>query len=73
MNGLLAEILDAHGGMNRWNEYRKVEVTIVSGGGLFQRRTAKFRPAFIFQPGRAHTRADLIEGRSWKCLWFQLT
>ena len=36
MNQLLAEILDAHGGMNRWNEYQKVEATIVSGGGLFQ-------------------------------------
>ena len=36
MNQLLAEILDAHGGMNRWNEYHKVQATIVSGGGLFQ-------------------------------------
>ena len=36
MNKLLAEILDAHGGMNRWNEYHNVEATIVSGGGLFQ-------------------------------------
>ncbi len=35
MNQLLAKILDAHGGMNRWNEYHKVEATIVSGGGLF--------------------------------------
>jgi hypothetical protein len=36
MNQLLADILDAHGGMNRWHEYHKVEATIVSGGGLFQ-------------------------------------
>jgi hypothetical protein len=36
MNQLLGEILDAHGGINRWNEYRKVEATVVSGGGLFQ-------------------------------------
>ena len=36
MNHLLAEILDAHGGMDRWNEYHRVEATIVSGGGLFQ-------------------------------------
>ena len=36
MNQLLAEILDAHGGMNRWNEYHRVEATIVSGGGLFR-------------------------------------
>jgi len=36
MNHLLAKILDAHGGMDRWNEYQKVEATIVSGGGFFQ-------------------------------------
>jgi hypothetical protein len=35
MNELLARILDAHGGMDRWNRYDKVEATIVSGGGLF--------------------------------------
>jgi hypothetical protein len=35
MNEVLARILDAHGGMNRWNEYHKVEATIVSGGGFF--------------------------------------
>ena len=36
MNPLLAEILDAHGGLNRWNEYLRVDATIISGGGLFQ-------------------------------------
>jgi hypothetical protein len=35
MNELLARILDAHGGMDRWNRYGKVEATIASGGGLF--------------------------------------
>ena len=35
MNQLLARILDAHGGTDRWNGYAKVEATIVSGGGLF--------------------------------------
>jgi hypothetical protein len=35
MNELLARILDAHGGMDRWNRYDKVEATIASGGGLF--------------------------------------
>jgi hypothetical protein len=35
MNELLANILDAHGGLDRWNEYQRVEATIVSGGGLF--------------------------------------
>jgi hypothetical protein len=36
MNELLAQIVDAHGGMDRWNRYEKVEATIVSGGGLFR-------------------------------------
>ncbi|HEY3028835.1 MAG TPA: hypothetical protein VGJ68_01485 [Bradyrhizobium sp.] len=35
MNELLARILDAHGGMDRWRGYQKVEATIVSGGGFF--------------------------------------
>jgi hypothetical protein len=35
MNCLLASILDAHGGMDRWNGYDKVEARIVSGGGFF--------------------------------------
>jgi hypothetical protein len=35
MNKLLAEILDAHGGVERWREYAKVDATIVSGGGFF--------------------------------------
>ena len=35
MNQLLSRILDAHGGMDRWRQYEKVEATIVSGGGFF--------------------------------------
>jgi hypothetical protein len=36
MNKLLAQIIDAHGGIDCWNRYKKVEATIVSGGGLFR-------------------------------------
>ena len=35
MNELLARIIDAHGGMDRWKGFEKVDATIVSGGGLF--------------------------------------
>ena len=35
MNELLAGILDAHGGMDRWRAFQKVEATIVTGGGFF--------------------------------------
>ena len=36
MNQLVAEIIDAHGGIDRWNSHEKVEATIVSGGGFFR-------------------------------------
>jgi hypothetical protein len=36
MNKLLARIIDAHGGLDCWNRYEKVEATIVSGGGFFR-------------------------------------
>ena len=32
MNELLVRILNAHGGMDRWNGYQKVGATIVTGG-----------------------------------------
>jgi hypothetical protein len=35
MNELLSRVIKAHGGMDRWNGYDKVESTIVSGGGFF--------------------------------------
>ena len=35
MHELLGQILNAHGGIDRWNKYEKVEATIVSGGGFF--------------------------------------
>jgi len=35
MNALLGKILDAHGGVDLWKRYTKVEANIVSGGGLF--------------------------------------
>jgi hypothetical protein len=35
MNTLLAEVLDAHGGLDRWNAYTSVRATIVSGGDMF--------------------------------------
>jgi hypothetical protein len=44
MNELLARVLDAHGGMDRWNGYQKVGATIVTGGGFFA-RAAGSKPA----------------------------
>ena len=36
MNELLARVIDAHGGIDCWSRFEKVEATIVSGGGLFR-------------------------------------
>jgi hypothetical protein len=35
MSELLSQVLDAHGGLQRWKTFSKVEATIVSGGGFF--------------------------------------
>lgn len=35
MNTLLGRVLEAHGGIGRWEHYTEVEASIVSGGGLF--------------------------------------
>lgn len=33
---LLTAVLDAHGGLDRWRQYSRVEATIVSGGLMFE-------------------------------------
>ncbi|MEU9318303.1 hypothetical protein [Streptomyces sp. NPDC048295] len=35
MSALLKEVLDAHGGLDRWRRFSSVRATIVSGGDLF--------------------------------------
>jgi hypothetical protein len=35
MTDLLAAVLEAHGGFERWREFTRVEATIVTGGGLW--------------------------------------
>jgi hypothetical protein len=35
VNDLLARAVAAHGGLERWNEFSRMTVTIVSGGGLW--------------------------------------
>jgi hypothetical protein len=41
MNGLLREVLAAHGGIDRWKRYGKISATIVSGGDLFDDKGLK--------------------------------
>jgi hypothetical protein len=35
---LLTAVLDAHGGLGNWRRFTRVEATVVSGGGLFERK-----------------------------------
>jgi hypothetical protein len=35
MNDLLAQAIAAHGGLDRWNTFKRVTVTLVTGGGLW--------------------------------------
>jgi hypothetical protein len=35
MNSLLESVLEAHGGLRRWNQFNTVSAQIVSGGGLW--------------------------------------
>ena len=35
MNELLTKVLDAHGGLERWRSYNKVEATVFASGGFF--------------------------------------
>jgi hypothetical protein len=38
MNELLGRILDAHGGMDRWNGYTKVDATMPVAAACFRSR-----------------------------------
>jgi hypothetical protein len=35
MNALLASIVEAHGGLDRWRRFNRVEATIVTGGAFW--------------------------------------
>jgi hypothetical protein len=44
MSELLAKVIDAHGGMDRWKSYQQVDATIVSGGGFSRSRASRRTP-----------------------------
>ena len=35
MNELLARIVEAHGGLHRWQRFNRVEATILAGGAFW--------------------------------------
>ena len=45
MNDLLAEVLEAHGGLGRWTGYSRARATIVTGGGLWSLKQVPQDPA----------------------------
>ena len=57
MNELLARIIEAHGTINRWKSFEKVEITIVSDGGLRRAIEAKdsYNLLFVGPPASAKT------------------
>src|SRR5215470_284935 len=60
MNELLAKILNAHGGMDRWNGYEKVEATIVSGGGLLPMKGIEVDPNPLRVTATTHEESTVI-------------
>jgi hypothetical protein len=60
MHGLLAKILDAHGGMDRWNGYEKVEATIVSSGGLLPMKGIEVDPNPLRVTATTHEESTVI-------------
>jgi hypothetical protein len=65
MNDLLAMIIDAHGGMDRWKGFEKVDATIVSGGGLFALKGRHTRSESTPHDGLA-TRGTLVCPTLWR-------
>jgi len=57
MNEFLARIIDAHGGIDCWNRFERIETTIVSGGGFFRLEGA---PRDSFVGHQMHTPWDAL-------------
>jgi hypothetical protein len=48
MESLLTKVIDAHGGLKRWNELNKVQVTIIAGGKLLEIQGSKYSKKYRF-------------------------
>jgi hypothetical protein len=54
MNRLLANAIEAHGGLDRWKQFTKIEVDLVSGGELLDRKG-------VLSSGSVHFSAKMHE------------
>ncbi len=59
-NELLQKVLEAHGGLNRWNSFATVQATIVTGGQLFGMKGTPQDPS--------PRRMTVATGREWASL-----
>lgn len=61
MNELLAQAMDAHGGLDRWKKLNKVSATIVSGGGLLPMKGLETDPTPLVGTATTRTESTVIE------------
>lgn len=61
MNELLANVLAAHGGLDRWRKLSKVSATIVAGGGLLPMKGLDVEPMPLQGTVTTHTESTVIE------------
>jgi hypothetical protein len=61
MNELLANVLSAHGGLDRWNKLGKVSATIVAGGGLLPMKGLDVDPRPLQGTVTTHSESTVIE------------
>jgi hypothetical protein len=50
MSDLLASVIKAHGGLERWNTFEKVSTTIVSGGELWATKGSRAIQHLVASP-----------------------
>ena len=61
MNELLANVLAAHGGLDRWNKLNRVSATIVAGGGLLPMKGLDVDPTPLQGTVTTHSESTVIE------------
>lgn len=54
MNELLTKILEAHGGLDRWNEAEKVDAAVLTGGGFFPLKGIPLNASPLRMTARLH-------------------
>ena len=72
MSELLDLVLQAHGGLDRWNKFNKVSATIVAGGGLLPMKGLEVDPKPLEGTVTIHEESTVIRpfGQSdWRMIF----